>query len=64
MLAALERFMIHRLVRRVGEDPSALSALSAAVFKADNADKADNGLRVGLCVNPRHQTDSDLLGVG
>ena len=32
------------------EDPSALSALSAAVVRADNSDKADSDLRVELCV--------------
>ncbi len=46
-----------RVARTSGrwEDPSALSALSAAVGRAHNADKADNGLRVGLRVNHRHQ---------
>ncbi len=45
-----------RVARTSGRwEASALSALSAAVGRADNADKADNGMRVGLCVNHRHQ---------
>ncbi len=51
-----------RVARTSGrwEDPS---ALSAAVVRADNADNADNGLRVGLCVNHRHrQTRSTATG--